>query len=233
LIFKYSFDKLKSMATGLAKAALFDGLASVAQALGNGRRAEIVDVLAQAERSVDEIAAEISQSVANTSHHLQLLARSGLVRSRRQGTRVIYRLASDEVAELWASIRDVAVRHLAEVSVLADEYLGERDSVEQVSAAELERRLGRGDVVVLDVRPEREYAAGHVAGARSAPLGELDAVVAELPRRREIVAYCRGPYCVYADDAVRLLRARGLKARRLDVGFPEWRRAGLPVATTA
>jgi rhodanese-related sulfurtransferase len=233
LIFKYSFDKLKSMATGLAKAALFDGLASVAQALGNGRRAEIVDVLAQAERSVDEIAAEISQSVANTSHHLQLLARSGLVRSRRQGTRVIYRLASDEVAELWASIRDVAVRHLAEVSVLADEYLGERDSVEQVSAAELERRLGRGDVVVLDVRPEREYAAGHVAGARSAPLGELDAVVAELPRRREIVAYCRGPYCVYADDAVRLLRARGLKARRLDVGLPEWRRAGLPVATTA
>jgi rhodanese-related sulfurtransferase len=146
---------------------------------------------------------------------------------------VIYRLASDEVAELWASIRDVAVRHLAEVSVLADEYLGERDSVEQVSAAELERRLGRGDVVVLDVRPEREYAAGHVAGARSAPLGELDAVVAELPRRREIVAYCRGPYCVYADDAVRLLRARGLKARRLDVGLPEWRRAGLPVATTA
>jgi rhodanese-related sulfurtransferase len=221
------------MGNGVAKAALFDGLASVAQALGNGRRAEIVDVLAQAERSVDEIAAEISQSVANTSHHLQLLARSGLVRSRRQGTRVIYRLASDEVAELWASIRDVAVRHLAEVSVLADEYLGERDSVEQVSAAELERRLGRGDVVVLDVRPEREYAAGHVAGARSAPLGELDAVVAELPRRREIVAYCRGPYCVYADDAVRLLRARGLKARRLDVGFPEWRRAGLPVATSA
>ena len=220
------------MSRNAAKTALFDGLASVAQALGNGRRAEIVDVLAQGERSVDELAREISQSVANTSQHLQVLARAGLVRCRREGTRAIYRLASDEVAELWASIRDVAVHHLAEVSVLADEYLGERDPVEQVSAAELERRLARGDVVLLDVRPGREYAAGHIAGARSAPVDELESLVASLPRRREIVAYCRGPYCVYADDAVRLLRARGLRAQRLDVGFPEWQRAGLPVATT-
>jgi len=204
----------------------------VAQALGSGRRAEIVDVLAQGERSVDEIAAEISQTVANTSQHLQVLARAGLVRSRREGTRAIYRLASDQVAELWAAVRDVAVHHLAEVSVLADEYLGDRGGVEQVSAVELERRLARGDVVLLDVRPEREYAAGHIAGARSVPIDELSSVVEELPRRREIVAYCRGPYCVYADDAVRLLRARGRQARRLDVGFPEWRRAGLPVATT-
>ena len=221
------------MAGGEAKAALFDGLASVAQALGSGRRAEIVDVLAQGERSVDEIAAEISQTVANTSQHLQVLARAGLVRSRREGTRAIYRLASDEVAELWAAIRDVAVWHLAEVSVLADEYLGDRGGVEQVSALELEQRLARGDVVLLDVRPEREYAAGHIAGARSVPVDELDSVIEALPRRREIVAYCRGPYCVYADDAVRLLRARGLKASRLDVGFPEWRRAGLPVATAS
>ncbi len=221
------------MAGGEAKAALFDGLASVAQALGSGRRAEIVDVLAQGERSVDEIAAEISQTVANTSQHLQVLARAGLVRSRREGTRAIYRLASDEVAELWAAVRDVAVRHLAEVSVLADEYLGDRGGVEQVSAPELEQRLARGDVVLLDVRPAREYAAGHIAGARSVPVDELDSVIEALPRRREIVAYCRGPYCVYADDAVRLLRARGLKASRLDVGFPEWRRAGLPVATAS
>lgn len=221
------------MAGGEAKAALFDGLASVAQALGSGRRAEIVDVLAQGERSVDEIAAEISQTVANTSQHLQVLARAGLVRSRREGTRAIYRLASDEVAELWAAIRDVAVWHLAEVSVLADEYLGDRGGVEQVSALELEQRLARGDVVLLDVRPEREYAAGHIAGARSVPVDELHSVIEALPRRREIVAYCRGPYCVYADDAVRLLRARGLKASRLDVGFPEWRRAGLPVATAS
>src|SRR5262245_56332758 len=155
------------MARGEAKAGLFDGLASVAHALGNGRRAEIVDVLAQGERSVDALAREISQTVANTSQHLQVLARAGLVRSRRAGTRTIYRLASDEVAELWAAVRDVAVRHLAEVSVLAEEYLGARDEVEHVSAAELERRLERGDVVLLDVRPEREYGAGHIAGARS------------------------------------------------------------------
>jgi len=219
------------MASGQAKAALFDALASVAQALGSGRRAEIVDVLAQGERSVEEIANEISQSVANTSQHLQVLARAGLVRSRREGTRIIYRLASDRVADLWAAVRDVAVRHVAEVSVLADEYLGERDGVEQLSAKELARRLERGDVVVLDVRPEAEFRAGHIAGARSAPVDQLDALVGELPKRREVVAYCRGPYCVYADDAVRLLRSRGLKARRLDVGYPEWQRARLPVET--
>ena len=217
------------VARGPAKAALFDALASVAQALGSGRRAEIVDVLAQGERSVEEIADEISQSVANTSQHLQVLARAGLVRSRRAGTRIIYRLASDRIADLWAAVREVAVRHVAEVSVLADEYLGERGEVEQLSSEELEQRLARGQVVVLDVRPEAEYRAGHIAGARSAPLDELPSLLAKLPRRREIVAYCRGPYCVYADDAVRLLRERGLKARRLDVGFPEWRRAGLPV----
>jgi rhodanese-related sulfurtransferase len=216
-----------------AKAALFDGMAFVAQALGSGRRAEIVDLLAQGERSVEEIAGEISQSVANTSQHLQVLARAGLVRSRREGTRVIYRLASDQVTELWAVVRDVAVRHLAEVSVLAEDYLGPRDGVEQLSAAELEDRLARGKVVVLDVRPEREYAAGHIAGARSIPIGELEEEVSRLPRSREIVAYCRGPYCVYADDAVRLLRARGLSARRLDVGYPEWRREGRPVAATS
>jgi rhodanese-related sulfurtransferase/DNA-binding MarR family transcriptional regulator len=217
------------VANGRAKAALFDALASVAQALGSGRRAEIVDVLAQGERSVDELAGEISQSVANTSQHLQVLARAGLVRSRREGTRIIYRLASDRVAELWAAVRDVAVRHVAEVSVLADEYLGARDGVEQLSADELARRLERGDVVVLDVRPETEFRAGHIAGARSAPVDRLDALVDRLPKRREVVAYCRGPYCVYADDAVRLLRSRGRKARRLDVGYPEWQRAGLPV----
>src|SRR5689334_24623585 len=138
------------MASGAAKAALFDGLASVAQALGSGRRAEIVDVLAQGERSVDEIAGEISQSVANTSQHLQVLARAGLVHPRRDGTRIYYRLASDRVGELWAATRDVAVRHVAEVSVLADDYLGDRDAIEQLSAAELQERLARGDVIVLD-----------------------------------------------------------------------------------
>jgi rhodanese-related sulfurtransferase/DNA-binding HxlR family transcriptional regulator len=219
------------MAGGTAKAALFDALASVARALGNGRRGEIIDVLAQGERSVDELAAEIGQTVANTSQHLQVLAQAGLVRPRRAGTRVYYRLASDRVGDLWSAVRDVAARHVAEVTVLADEYLGDQEGVEHVTAAELRERLARGDVVVLDVRPEPEFRSGHIAGARSAPLSLLPSVLDELPRRREIVAYCRGPYCVYADDAVRLLRERGLKARRLDGGFPEWRRAGLPTET--
>ena len=212
-----------------AKSALFDAFASVAAALGNGRRAEIVDVLAQGARPVEAISTEIGQSFANTSQHLRVLARAGLVRSHREGNRVVYRLASDRVAELWAAVRDVAAQHVAEVAVLARDYLGERAEVEQLSAAELEERLARGQVVVLDVRPEVEYHAGHIAGARSAPLQSLPEVAAELPKRREIVAYCRGPYCVYADDAVRLLRSKGLKARRLDIGFPEWNRAGLPV----
>jgi rhodanese-related sulfurtransferase/DNA-binding HxlR family transcriptional regulator len=217
-----------AMASGTAKTALFDALVSVARALGNGRRGEIVDVLAQGERSVDELAAEIGQTVANTSQHLQVLAQAGLVRPRRAGTRVYYRLASDRVGDLWAAVRDVAARHVAEVTVLADEYLGDQDGVEHVTAAELQQRLERGEVVLLDVRPEPEFRAGHIAGARSAPLSALPSLADELPRRREIVAYCRGPYCVYADDAVRLLRERGLTARRLEGGFPEWRREGMP-----
>ena len=171
--------------------------------------------------------------MAATSHHLRLLAKSGLARSRREGRRVYYRLASERVAELWAAVRDVAVQHAAEVTVLADEYMGDREAVEQLTAAELQERLARGNVVLLDVRPEPEYRSGHIAGARSAPRDQLHSIVAGLPKRADVVAYCRGPYCVYADDAVRLLRVRGLKARRLEVGFPEWRRAGLPIETAA
>ena len=221
------------MASGEAKAALFDALASVAQALGSGRRAEIVDVLAQGERSVDQVAGEIGQSLANTSHHLRVLARSGLVRSRRDGARVVYRLASDRVADLWAAVRDVAAHHVAEVSVLAGEYLGDRNGIEQVSADELAERVTRGQVVVLDVRPQAEYDAGHIPGAVSTPIETFEEQTPKLPRRADVIAYCRGPYCVYADDAVRLLQARGVQARRLDVGFPEWRRAGLPVEGAA
>jgi rhodanese-related sulfurtransferase/DNA-binding transcriptional ArsR family regulator len=216
-----------------AKTALFDAFASVAAALASGRRAEMVDLLAQGERSVEEVAQETGQSVAATSHHLRLLAKSGLARSRRDGRRVYYGLASDRVAELWAAVRDVASRHVAEFGVLADEYLGAEDEVEEVTASELADRLTLGSVVVLDVRPEPEFLAGHIAGARSAPLSDLDDIASTLPRRTEIVAYCRGPYCVYAHDAVRLLRARGLDARRLDVGYPEWQRAGLPTERVA
>jgi DNA-binding transcriptional ArsR family regulator len=216
-----------------AKSALFEAFASVAGALGSGRRAEIVDVLAQGERSVDEIAREIGQSPAATSHHLRLLAKAGLARSRREGQRVLYRLASERVAELWGAVRDVAVQHVAEVTVLAGEYLGDRHGVELLTAEELQEQLARGNVVLLDVRPEVEYRAGHIAGARSAPLDGLESLVSALPSEADVVAYCRGPYCVYADDAVRLLHAKGVRARRLDVGFPEWRRAGRPVATVS
>src|SRR5438132_12823170 len=218
--------------SGEAKVASVDAFASVAGALGSGRRAEIGDLRAQGERSVEEIANEISQSVAESFQHVHVLARAGLVRSRREGTRIFYRLASERVSDLWAAVRDVAVRHVAEVNQLADAYLGVRDGVEHLSARELQARLARGDVVVLDVRPEPEYRAGHIPGAQSVPLDALASLAPKLPRRREIVAYCRGPYCVYADDAVRLLQARGLKARRLDIGFPEWQRAGLPVETS-
>jgi rhodanese-related sulfurtransferase len=218
------------MADRLAKDFLFAAFASVAKALGNGRRAEIVDVLAQGERSVDELAAEIGQSVANTSQHLQVLAQVGLVQGRRDGTRVFYRVASEAVVDLWAAVRGVAVEHVASVEVLADAYLGDRAEVESVSMDDLAARLAEGSVVLLDVRPRAEYEAGHLPDAVSMPMDELPGLVDELPGGREVVAYCRGPYCVYADDAVRLLRARGRSARRLDVGVPEWRRSGRPVA---
>jgi rhodanese-related sulfurtransferase len=213
-----------------AKDALYDGLAEVAKALASGRRSEIVDLLAQGERSVEEISAEISQTVANTSHHLRAMARAGLVTTRRDGTRIFYRLASERVAELWAALRDVAGEHVAGLERLASAYLGDRDGFEVVDRAELAARLKRREVVVLDVRPAAEYAAGHIAGARSVPIAELRRHLRALPKDGDVVAYCRGPYCVYADDAVRELNRRGFRARRLIDGFPEWKRAGLPVA---
>jgi rhodanese-related sulfurtransferase len=213
-----------------AKDALFDGFAAVAKALSNGRRAELVDVLAQGERTVDALATEIGQSVANTSQHLQVLARSGLVTSRRDGTRIHYRLASETVGELWAALRVVAVGRLAGFEDLVDAYMGDRAGLEPVARDELARRLDDRTTVVLDVRPVAEYTAGHIAGARSVPVTELRRRLRALPKDREVVAYCRGPFCVYADDAVRELRRRGYRARRLEDGFPEWRHAGLPIA---
>jgi rhodanese-related sulfurtransferase len=213
-----------------AKDALFAALAEVAKALGSGRRAEIVDVLAQGERSVDAIAVEIGQSVANTSHHLQALLRVGLVSTRREGTRVFYGLASDRVGELWRAMRDVAAEHVGGIERLAADYLGDRDGVEAITREELAARLGRRNVVVIDVRPASEYAAGHIAGARSVPPDEIGRRLGLLPKVGEIVAYCRGPFCVYADEAVRALRRRKVRARRLEDGFPEWREAGLPIA---
>lgn len=217
------------MADQAAKDSLYDGLVAVAKALGNGRRAEIVDVLAQGERSVDELAGEIGQSVANTSQHLQQLLRAGLVGTRRDGTRIHYSLTSPRVGELWAAIRDVAGSQIAELDGLARAYLGDRSSLDTMTREELTKRLRDGDVIVLDVRPEAEYRSGHITGAASLPVEEITRRLREIPKDRQVVAYCRGPYCVYADDAVRALRKHGYQAARLDDGYPEWARAGLPV----
>ncbi len=216
-----------------AKDQLFDAFAEVAKALGNGRRAELIDVLAQGERHVDELSAEIGQSVANTSFHLRVLANAGLVTTRRDGTRIYYRLASARVADVWTALRDVAAAHHEQIDELAAAYLGDRTHLEQIGRAELAERIAAGDVVVVDVRPAVEHAAGHIVGARSIPIDELAANVKNLPADVEVVAYCRGPYCVFADDAVRLLRRRRRAARRLEDGFPEWQRAELPIETPA
>lgn len=186
-------------------------------------------MLAQGERSVDALAVEVDQSMANTSQHLQVLARAGLVRSRRDGNRILYRLASDAVGDLWASLRDVASGHVAGIDRLASDYLGDRSPLEQVTRAELARRL-RDGVLVWDVRPAAEFEAGHVQGAVSVPPDEVRRRLRDVPKGADVVAYCRGPFCVYADDAVRQLRKAGRRASRLEGGFPEWRRAGLPVA---
>ncbi len=218
------------MGNRASKDALFDGFAEVAKALASGRRAEIVDVLAQGERSVDEVADAIGQSVANTSHHLRAMARAGLLTTRRDGTRIFYRLAGERVAALWGALRDVAAEHVAGIERLTVAYLGDRDGLEAISRDELAARLRRGDLIVLDVRPELEFRAGHIAGARSVPVSELRRKLRALPKNDDVETYCRGPYCVYADDAVRELNRRGYRALRLEDGFPEWKKAGLPVA---
>ncbi|MHA6784312.1 ArsR/SmtB family transcription factor [Pseudonocardia saturnea] len=218
------------MGDRVAKDALFAAFAEVAGALGSGRRAEIVDLLAQGERSVEEIAGQIGQSVANTSHHLRTLARAGLVSTRRDGTRIFYALSSARVEQMWAAVRAVAEEHADGLDRLARAYLGDRSELEAIDRRALAERMRRGEVVVLDVRPAAEYIAGHITGARSLPIAELRRRLRSLPEDTEIVAYCRGPYCVYADDAVRQLRRQGYRAVRLEGGFPEWRQAGLPVA---
>lgn len=212
-----------------AKDALFDAFGEVAKAIGNGRRAELIDVLAQGERHVDELADVIDQSVANTSFHLRVLATAGLVTTRRDGTRIYYRLTSDRVAKLWAALRDVAAAHHEQLDELAGAYLGDRSRLEQIGRDELAERITVGNVVVIDVRPATEYVAGHIAGAVSIPIDDLADHVKALPAGVDVVAYCRGPYCVFADDAVRFLRRRGRIARRLEDGFPEWQHAHLPV----
>jgi rhodanese-related sulfurtransferase len=216
-----------------AKTALFDAFARAAKALASGRRIELLDVLANGERTVEALAGEVGLTVANTSQHLQILRQAGLVASRREGTSVHYRLAGPEVFELWRTLRTLAASRLAEVERLTAAYLGARDELEPVTREELARRLQDGDnLVVLDVRPAAEYAAGHLPGAVSIPVAELRRRLAELPADREVVAYCRGPYCAFAHEAVVLLREAGVSARRLEDGLPEWQAAGLAVTGT-
>ena len=216
-----------------AKTALFDAFARVGRALASGRRIELVDVLANGERTVEALAGEVGLSAANTSQHLQVLRQAGLVTSRRAGTSVHYRLAAPEVFDFWRALRTLAAGRLAEVERLAAAYLGGRNQLEPVTREELASRLRDGDdLVVLDVRPAAEHAAGHLPGAVSIPVAELRRRLAELPRDREVVAYCRGPYCAFAHEAVALLRQEGFEARRLEDGLPEWQAAGLAVTGT-
>jgi len=212
------------------KDALYEQLARVGRAVDSPKRLELLDLLAQGERPVDALATRTGMSVANTSAHLQALRAARLVLTRREGTRIHYRLAGDDVARFLIALRELAANRIAEVETAANAYLGGRNEEEAVSREELLTRLHQGDVIVLDVRPPEEYAAGHIPGAVSIPVDELHARLDELPPDMEVVAYCRGPYCRYSPDAVRLLRRHRRSARRLVDGLPEWRLAGLPVS---
>jgi rhodanese-related sulfurtransferase len=220
------------MSTRATKEALFDGFAQVAKALSNGRRAEIVDVLANGERSVESLAAEVHQSIANTSQHLQILKNAGLVTPRRNGTFIYYRLSSPEVIGFWRALQGIARESRGDIERLVHEYLGDQgDEIEELTKEELWRRLKRKEkLVVLDVRPNEEFEAGHIPGAISIPLEELKKRVRELPKSKEIVAYCRGPLCALAPEATRYLRSKGYKVKRLGEGAPDWEAAGLPLS---
>jgi rhodanese-related sulfurtransferase/DNA-binding HxlR family transcriptional regulator len=205
------------------KEALFEAIAVMGKAFASPRRLELIDLLAQGPRSVDELASASGQSNANTSQHLQALHAAGIVSRRRDGLRVRYALAGDDVLALWLSLREASAARLAEVQRAAHEYLG--DEVEAIGRDELIARMARGDVVLVDVRPAEEFEAGHIHGAQSIPIAELRQRLEELPTDREVVAYCRGPFCAYAHEAVRTLRGQGRAARRLEDGWPEWRLA--------
>jgi rhodanese-related sulfurtransferase/DNA-binding transcriptional ArsR family regulator len=213
----------------LAKQRLYQAIGRVAAAMGSAGRLQILEFVAQGERSVDALAAMTGLSVANTSKHLQALRQAGLVNARRQGVRVYYVLAGDDVSLLLAALRGVAEHRAADVEKLLQTWLAHRDQLEPVPASEVLERARKGLVTVLDVRPAEEYAAGHVPGAINVPIDKLEGYLAKLPKRKEVIAYCRGPYCLMSFEAVEKLRRRGFKAKRLQDGYPEWRAAGLPV----
>jgi rhodanese-related sulfurtransferase/DNA-binding transcriptional ArsR family regulator len=217
------------MSSDPAKERLYQAIGRVAAALGNAGRLQILEFVAQGERSVDALAGMTGLSVANTSKHLQALRQAGLVHARKEGLRVFYSLAGDDVSLLLASLRGVAEHRAADVDKLLQTWLAHRDELEPVPAREVLDRLKKGLVTLLDVRPAEEYAAGHLPGALNVPIEKLESYLSKLPRRKDVVAYCRGPYCLMSFDAVEKLRKRGFKAKRLQDGYPEWRAAGLPV----
>lgn len=212
-----------------AKGVLYAQFSRLGKALSNPKRIELLELLAQAERSVEELAAASRADFSNTSAQLQVLSRARLVESRREGKRVLYRLADESVGRFLVALRDIARSRLTEVEQVARDYFEARDELEPISSADLVDRLRRGQVITIDVRPAEEFAAGHIPGALSIPLAELTARLPELPHDSEIVAYCRGPYCVLAPQAIEILGRAGFRARRLVEGLPEWRLAGLPV----
>ncbi|MHB8453564.1 MAG: ArsR/SmtB family transcription factor [Acidiferrobacterales bacterium] len=220
------------MSSAGLKEQIYDQIARVGKAVCHGHRLELLEYLAQGERTVDALAKLTSLSVANASQHLQVLRQSGLVEARKAGLHVYYRVTDDEVVRLLTSMRRLAQTHLADVERLVRAYLTVKDELEPIPRVELLDRVRRGLVTVVDVRPHEEYAAGHVPGAINVPVKELVQRLKSLPQDQEIVAYCRGPHCVLAYDAVARLRQEGFEARRLEDGFPEWREAGLPVETT-
>jgi len=212
------------------KDSLFGEFARIGKAMASGRRLELIELLAQGTRTVEELSTETGQSVANTSQHLQILRQGHLVETTRQGTYVRYRLADEKVARLWLALRDLGEARLAEVQRLVDTYIADRSQLQAINCDELRKLMEAGDTVVLDVRPVAEYQEGHISGARSIPVAELESRLKDLPKRRTIVAYCRGPYCVFADEAVALLMSKGFRAIRLDVGLPDWKLQGGAVA---
>jgi len=221
-----------SRANANPKRELFVQFAAVAKAVGNEHRLELLELVAQGERSVEALAARTGLSIANASQHLQHLRRAGLVTARREGKFVLYQLADEAVLTMLAAMHKVAERNVAQVERILRTYFHERDELEPVSRAELSRRMKQGLVTVLDVRPEDEFALGHLPGARNVPLSKLKRELSKLDRNAEIVAYCRGPYCVLSFEAVAHLRKMGFKARRLQDGLPEWKAAGLPVESS-
>jgi rhodanese-related sulfurtransferase/DNA-binding MarR family transcriptional regulator len=208
---------------------LYEQFARIGKALSNPHRLELVELLAQGERTVEDLAAEANLPIANASQHLQVLRAAQLVDVRRDGLYAYYRLSDERVFRLWQALRDLGELQLAEVNRLVQSFLKDRSPLQSMNAAELVERMEVGDVLVLDVRPELEYQSGHIPEARSIPIGELEARLSELPRDQEIIAYCRGPYCVFADEAVTLLQKHGYRARRLVEGLPDWQALNLPV----